>query len=226
MGGMSRDATCGRILDTAEQHFALHGFSGTSLRAITRDAQVNVAAIHYHYGSKERLLQATMERIVAPVNAQRLRLLDEALAAADGAPSVEAILSAFLCPDLLMIRDLGERGMMIARFSGRSATEPGDVVVRVIRGLFGDLGDRFIDAFALAVPGVPRAELAWRLRCVVAIITYLLANTGGGLSLLDLDDIEGTAERLVAFLAPAIRSPVAAAGSVPDVAVAMAREAA
>src|SRR6266571_5345643 len=189
MGGMSRDATRRRILDTAEQHFARDGFSGTSLRAITRDAKVNVAAIHYHYGSKERLLQATMERIVAPVNAQRLRLLDEAIAAAGGAPSVEAILSAFLCPDLVLIRDLGERGMMIARFSGRSATEPGDVVVRVVRGLFGDLGDRFIDAFGLAVPGVPRTELGWRLRCVVAIITYLLANTGSGLSLLDLDDI-------------------------------------
>ena len=71
---------------------------------------------------------------------------------------------------------------MMARFSGRSATEPGEVVARVLRGIFGDLGDRFIDALAVAVPGVPRAEIAWRLRCVVAIITYLLANTGTGLA--------------------------------------------
>ena len=71
---MPRDATRERILDTAERHFALYGFAGTSLRGITRDARVNVAAIHYHYGSKEKLLSATMERIVAPVNAQRLRL--------------------------------------------------------------------------------------------------------------------------------------------------------
>ena len=110
MIGMSRDATRRRILDTAERQFALRGFAGTSLRGITREAGVNVAAIHYHYGSKEELLRATMERILAPVNAERLRLLDEAIAAADGAPSVEAILSAFLCPDLLLIRDLGERG--------------------------------------------------------------------------------------------------------------------
>ena len=177
---MSRDATRQRILDTAERHFALYGFAGTSLRGITRDARVNVAAIHYHYGSKEQLLGATMERIVAPVNAERLRLLDEAIAAAGGAPSVEAILSAFLCPDLILIRDLGDRGVMMARFSGRSSTEPGEVVARVLRGIFGDLGDRFIDALAVAVPDVPRSELAWRLRCVVAIITYLLANTGHG----------------------------------------------
>ena len=104
MIGMSRDATRRRILDTAERQFALRGFAGTSLRGITREAGVNVAAIHYHYGSKEELLRATMERILAPVNAERLRLLDEAIAAADGAPSVEAILSAFLCPDLLLIR--------------------------------------------------------------------------------------------------------------------------
>ncbi len=219
---MSRDATRERILDTAERHFALYGFAGASLRGITRDARVNVAAIHYHYGSKEKLLSATMERIVAPVNEQRLRLLDEAIAAAGGAPSVEAILSAFLCPDLILIRDLGDRGVMMARFSGRSATEPGEVVVRVLRGIYGDLGDRFIDALAGAVPGVPRAEIAWRLRCVVAIITYLLSNTGTGLALLDLDDIDGTAERLVAFLAPAIRSAVPAAGSMAAVELAMA----
>ena len=223
---MSRDATRERILDTAERHFALYGFAGASLRGITRDARVNVAAIHYHYGSKEKLLSATMERIVAPVNEQRLRLLDEAIAAAGGAPSVEAILSAFLCPDLILIRDLGDRGVMMARFSGRSATEPGEVVVRVLRGIYGDLGDRFIDALAVAVPGVPRAEIAWRLRCVVAIITYLLSNTGTGLALLDLDDIDGTAERLVAFLAPAIRSAVPAAGSMAAVELAMAAGAA
>jgi len=219
---MPRDATRQRILDTAERHFGLYGFAGTSLRGITRDARVNVAAIHYHYGSKEQLLGATMDRIVAPVNAERLRLLDEAIAAAGGAPSVEAILSAFLCPDLILIRDLGDRGVMMARFSGRSSTEPGEVVARVLRGIFGDLGDRFIDALAVAVPDVPRSELAWRLRCVVAIITYLLANTGTGLALLDLDDVDGTAERLVAFLAPAIRSPVPAAGSMAEVAWAMA----
>jgi AcrR family transcriptional regulator len=218
---MSRDATRRRILDTAERHFALHGFSGTSLRGITRDAGVNVAAIHYHYGSKEQLLRATLERIVAPVNAERLRLLDEALAGA-GPPSIEAILSAFLCPDLILIRDLGERGMMIARFSGRSATEPDEVVARVLGEVFGDLGARFVAALALAQPEVPPAELLWRLRCVVAIITYLLANTGNPLSLLDLDDVPGTAERLVGFLAPALRSPVPAAGSIPAVAAAMA----
>jgi AcrR family transcriptional regulator len=223
---MPRDATRRRILDTAERQFALYGFAGTSLRRITREAGVNVAAIHYHYGSKEQLLRATMERILAPVNAERLRLLDEAIAAADGAPTVEAILSAFLCPDLLLIRDLGERGLILARFSGRSATEPDEVVGRVLREVFGDLGARFVDALALAVPDVPPPELLWRLRCVVAIITYLLVNTGTILSLLDPDDVEGTAERLVAFLAPAIRSPLPSAGSIPDVMHAMAGAAA
>jgi hypothetical protein len=88
--------------------------------------------------------------------------------------------------------------------------------------VFGDLGARFVDALALAVPDAPPAELWWRLRCVVAIITYLLANSGTTLSLLDLDDVEGTAERLVAFLAPAIRSPLQSAGAIPEVARAMA----
>ena len=60
MAVMSRDATRRRILDTAERQFALHGFAGTSLRGITREAGVNVAAIHYHYGSKERLMNEAL----------------------------------------------------------------------------------------------------------------------------------------------------------------------
>ncbi len=82
-----------RILDTAERLFADRGFAGTSLRAITREADVNQAAVHYHYGSKDELLKAVLNRLIVPMNEERLRLLDEATAAADPEPpTVDAIL--------------------------------------------------------------------------------------------------------------------------------------
>jgi AcrR family transcriptional regulator len=64
-----------RILDAAERLFAAHGFAGTSLRAVTKEAGVNLAAVHYHFGTKEDLLRAVLSRIVIPVNRERLEML-------------------------------------------------------------------------------------------------------------------------------------------------------
>ena len=195
-----------RILDAAEREFAAHGFHGASLRSMTRAADVNVASIHYYFGSKEALLRATLERIVRPVNEERLRQLDEALAL-EQEPSVEAILTAFIRPDLELIARLGERGAIMARFSGRSYTEPEEVVSRIITDLFSEVGARFLAALSLAVPDVSEEELRWRLRCVVAVITYLLAAQGTARALFDPGDIESTSERFVAFAAAGLRAP-------------------
>ena len=196
-----------RILDAAEREFAEHGFHGASLRSITRAAEVNVASIHYYYGSKQALLRATLERIVRPVNEERLRQLDVVLAA-EAVPSVESILTAFIRPDLEMIASLGERGTIMARFSGRSYTEPEEVVSQVITDLFSEVGARFLAALSLAIPEVPTEELRWRLRCVVAIITYLLAAQGTARALFDPDDIPATSERFVSFAAAGMRAPL------------------
>ena len=65
-----------RILDSAERLFAHHGVEATSLRTIIGDAKVNLAAIHYHYHSKEELLDAVLMRRIEPANRERLELLD------------------------------------------------------------------------------------------------------------------------------------------------------
>src|SRR5688500_13800412 len=173
---LSGRATKERLLNAAERLFAARGFAGTSLREVTASAGVNVAAIHYHFGSKEELLRAVLSRIVEPVNRERLEMLNQAVAAAAPAPaSVEAILEAFLAPDLRIIRDLGERGAVITRFMGRSYTEPSELVRRMIQEQFGELGSRFHQALCRAVPDVPPDELFWRLMAVVAVITNMLA---------------------------------------------------
>src|SRR5688572_23669682 len=73
---LSGRATKERLLNAAERLFAARGFAGTSLREVTAEAGANVAAVHYHFGSKEELLRAVLSRIVAPVNAERLTLLE------------------------------------------------------------------------------------------------------------------------------------------------------
>jgi AcrR family transcriptional regulator len=201
-----------RILDAAERLFAAHGFAGTSLRAVTREAGVNLAAVHYHFGTKEDLLRAVLGRIVIPVNRERLKMLEKVEAAAgEEPPSLEGILEAFIAPDLRLIRDLGERGVIITRFLGRSYTEPAEMVQALSREHYEELGQRFMEVLARALPEVGQAELYFRFKLVVGVLTYILADTDrmGGYAE-DLSDVDGTLRRLVAFLAAGLRAAVPA----------------
>lgn len=200
------------ILDAAEALFADHGFAGTSMRMITAEAGVNLAAINYHFGSKENLLRAVLDGIVRPVNQERLDRLDLAIArSGDAGPTVEAILEAFIAPDLESIHDLGERGVIIARFLGRTSTEPASFVQQLVREQFSELGSAFHQALARALPSVPDQEVWWRLTAVIAVITSMLSWRPGedARALLDPDDIEGTTRRFVAFAAAGMRAPAA-----------------
>jgi AcrR family transcriptional regulator len=199
-----------RILDAAERLFAANGFAGTSLRAITREAGVNLAAVHYHYGTKKDLLRAVLSRIVVPVNRERLEMLERAEARED-LPTVEGILEAYLAPGLRAVQDLGERGIVITRFLGRSYTEPTELVQALVREQFEDVGQRFTEALSRALPNLPEAELYWRFKLVVGVMTHIQADAGRSDAYAeDLSDVAGTVRRLVAFLAAGLRAPVPA----------------
>src|SRR2546423_1616319 len=94
-----------RILDVAEQQFAEQGFAGTSLRRIIAEAEVNLAAVHYHFHSKESLLEAVLMRRMAPLNEERLALLTsvEQGASKEEGAALEDILSAFIGPPMRLI---------------------------------------------------------------------------------------------------------------------------
>ena len=92
-------ATKDRILDAAESLFMEHGFEATSLRSITAAAGVNLAAVNYHFGSKEELFQAVLTRRLDPMNQERLDLLSALERAAAPRPvACEQILSAMFVP--------------------------------------------------------------------------------------------------------------------------------
>src|SRR3954466_5592544 len=99
-------ATKGRILDAAEALFMEHGFEATSLRAITTTAGVNLAAVNYHFGSKEELFESVLTRRLDPMNQERVALLSELEhAAAPGAVACDKILGAMFIPALKLARD-------------------------------------------------------------------------------------------------------------------------
>src|SRR5688572_13037304 len=86
-----------RILDAAEELFMQHGFEGSSMRALTTSAGVNLAAVNYHFGSKDALIEAVFRRRLDPMNTERISALDKAEADAGGRPlPAETIIRAFV----------------------------------------------------------------------------------------------------------------------------------
>lgn len=196
-----------RILDTAERLFAENGFAGTSLRSITREAEVNLAAVHYHYGRKDELLKAVLNRMIVPTNEERIQLLDDAIAAASpDSLTVETILEAFLGPDLHLLEALSEKGPHVPRFVSRSYIEGSSMMQQLMAEQFREVGGRFLGALQEALPHLSIEEITWRMRCVVGVVIYLFAGieSPGLPNLVDLDDLEGTLQRVVAFVAPGL----------------------
>ena len=165
-----------RILDSAEALFAESGFDATSLRGITTHADVNLAAVHYHFGSKEALLQAVLERRLEPINQRRLELLDALEEAAGNGPlDVEAVLRAFLEPPLRQIRSLGEAGAQFVRLAGRAHSEPNPKVRLLFLRLFQTVVARYAAAFRRALPGVNGDMLHWKFHFLIGAMAHILS---------------------------------------------------
>jgi len=199
-----------RILDTAERLFARDGIEATSLRAITTEADVNLAAVNYHFQSKDALVCAVIARRVVPVNQRRLELLDVCeKAAGDGPLPIEAVLDAFMRP---VLEIYSSRAREFTPLMGRMYTEP-EFAVRIYKEHQEPVVIRFIGACQRALPELPRVELLWRLHFSFGA----LGHTMGASHVLrlfsdgecDPSDVEGTLKRLEAFMIAGLTAPVA-----------------
>ena len=202
-----------RILDTAEHLFAAHGYAATSLRSIIAEAGVNLAAVHYHFHSKEALLEAVILRRSVPANHERLVLLDQFEKEAGGNPvPLEKVIEAFVAPTFRMARDPQSGGMVFMRLLGRLHAE-GDLLPGILTSKFGDVLERFGRALRRALPDLSQQELFWRLNLAIGALAQTLR--GGSKDLQTLGDLslsfdsEAALERLVAFLSAGFRAPVA-----------------
>lgn len=118
-----------RILDVAELLFMTNGYEGTSMRVITSGAEVNLAAVNYHFGSKEALLREVFRRRLSWLNRERLHALDLLEAEAAGAPlKPSQILEAFFGTLLRIGEDSSLGGMTFLRLLGRTLTQPAEFI--------------------------------------------------------------------------------------------------
>jgi len=193
--------TKSRILDSAEKLFGMKGFDGTSLRDITTAAEVNLAAINYHFQTKDSLIDAIVARRIQPVNKKRFELLE----VAGPNPTVEQILTAFMAPVMQVKVD------SLAPLIGRILSNPELFVERVFHKHLAPVSQSFVEALSKALPELPPSEILWRLHFSVGVMTHTMLwgriypkITNG---VCDISDREALVDRTVRFVAAGFRAP-------------------
>lgn len=195
-----------RILDAAERLFAEHGIEASSLRAITAAAGANLAAVNYHFQSKEALVHAVYARRLGPMNQKRLEMLGAAEArAGDGAPRLEEVMEAFVGPTLDDFL-----GTPFTALMGRMYTEPGEFVRRFLAAHMGEIARRFSAALRRTLPDLPEPEMFWRMHFAIGALAHTLAGgrilevVSGGVC--RVEDAGAICRRMVTFLCAGLRA--------------------
>jgi AcrR family transcriptional regulator len=191
-----------KILDTAERLIGEQGYAATSLRQVIAKAEVNLAAVHYHFGSKEHLLDAVVMRKAAPLNEARIARLERVEAEAGNGPlEVEKVLEAFLIPTA----EMASRSPEFVRLMGRMHAE--GMMPRIVERHFQDTVVRFVTALRRTVPELPREELLWRVHFMMGAMAHTMCGAPifprmAG----DPEGMEPRMERLVTFLGAGFRA--------------------
>jgi AcrR family transcriptional regulator len=164
-----------KILDAAEGLFADHGFAATSLRQITTEANVNLAAVNYHFKSKEALLSAVIERTLGPINLRRMELLDELEAnSRGGPPDLEAVVLAFVRPAFEARSNNVESMRHFPRLMARLLAEPGEWVAPVMLPALHEITNRFMPIFQQAMGVENRTTVLWGVQFTIGCMTRCL----------------------------------------------------
>jgi AcrR family transcriptional regulator len=185
-----------RLIDATLDLLAERGESGASLRAITESAGANVAAVSYHFGSKESLVRSAIEQSIDRLvqdQVDGLRALKsptlEEIAAAWCRPVIRAV-AASPCPEQRFMRVVGQT----------MATCTGERRVQVTQHSSG-AADLFVVALAGVLPDLDDDELHFRAGSIGSILTHVTSGAAG----LDGKPAEEIERLLVPVVAGALR---------------------
>ncbi|MBW2476892.1 MAG: CerR family C-terminal domain-containing protein [Deltaproteobacteria bacterium] len=202
-----------RILDAAERLFARDGYHQTSLRSITSEAEVNLAAVNYHFGSKEVLLEEVFKRRLIPLNAIRKNQLETVREQAQDAqrrPEVGAVLRAFIVPTVRFCSE--EPGAEhFSTLVGRAIAEPDDTVRNVFILHIMPLFNLLFSLLQEALPELDRDTVFWRLHFALGATTHTMRLLGR-LDLLPEGlnrqiQVDVLLDQLMAFVTAGVRQP-------------------
>lgn len=175
---MEPKATKTRILDAAEHLFANKGYHCTSLRMITTAAKANLAAVNYHFGNKEGLIEAVIERRLLPLNNIRRKRLEAVLAEArsrKSTPAVHQTLAAFIEPTLAF-RNSGPGTRDFIALVARALADPNDTAREVFINRITPVIDLLHQCLSEALPQIDSKVLYWRLHFTIGSLSHIMHN--------------------------------------------------
>jgi len=199
----------GRILDTAEELFALHGYDGVTMRQISTGANVDVALANYHFGKKLDLFYAVFNRRADLLGATRRELLQENQhKAGDNPQTLEQIIEAFLLP-LKFAQETGDPGwknyMALLAYVMTSPIWS----KKMMEDNFDKHVGEFIEALKLALPKAKDEDIHWCYHYVSGALALTLAQTGRIDRLSDgkclSSDFDAAYARMIPFVAAGFR---------------------
>jgi AcrR family transcriptional regulator len=202
----SSASTKERILTAAESLFAQRGFEGASLRQLTAAAGVNLAAVNYHFGSKDNLVEEVFKRRLDQLNARRLAALKQV--AGQPETALEDVLEAFIRPALDLSHDGG--GSLFMRVLARAFAEHDDSLRKFLSENYGHVMRQFTAEFARLLPDLSKEELYWRIDLVTGALTHAMSGFGMIQRKSDVSETihrEHTVAHLVRFSAAGLRTP-------------------
>lgn len=195
-----------RILTAAEALFAQRGFDGASLRQLTSAAGVNLAAVNYHFGSKEKLVEEVFRRRLDALNASRLAELARIAGASE--TTLEDVLGAYIRPALDLSHD--GSGSLFMRVLARAFAEHDDTLRQFLSANYGHVMRQFTAEFARLLPQLSKPELYWRIDLVTGALTHAMSGFG---MIQRKDDVserthrEQTAQHLIRFAVAGLSHP-------------------
>ncbi len=209
---MAQSDTVTRILDAAEELFAERGFAETSLRMITSKAGVNLAAVNYHFGSKNALIQSVFARFLTPFTATLDSEFDE-LEARPGerTPTVEEILGA-LTGSAVRMPQRNEHGISIfMRLLGLAYTQSQGHLREFLEEEYQGVFARFMALLKQATPELSSVDRYWRIQFMLGATAFTMSSSDALRDILQTKTgvetpIQEIAARLIPFLAEGMQA--------------------
>jgi AcrR family transcriptional regulator len=210
---LSPTDTKSRILDAAEALFVSGGFESMSMRQITTAANVNLAAVNYHFGSKDALIHAVLARQLDQLNAQRVAMLEWFENKLGTELTCEHVLVAMFLPAVRIFRSGTPQAERYLHFLGRAYTDPSPVVRDFINSHYIETLGRFFFAFQRTLPDLSRSELGFRLHFAMGALSGILAGGNTQRLIRDFTRGEGDDEslilsRLASLMVAALKAPL------------------
>lgn len=203
---MASEETRERILDAAERCFGEAGYAATTLRDVTTAAEANVAAVNYHFESKEGLFRAVLQRAIDAMG-ERRRSEIGALTAAGSPPSLDELVEAAITPMFDVKDSLDERGRSIARLLARVMTEPDPEARGLVFAALLRADEPLLAAMQAQVAGLSSEEFEFRFKSVLSVIVLQQLDRPPRGSAESTEDDERLRRRLVGFIAAVMSAP-------------------